>query len=93
MNKNELIEAVAAQTFAKKADTRIMLDVLLREIRAAVRRGEPVRLGGFGTFEPVHRAARLARNPRTGEPVPMFGRTVPRFRPSPLFREAVETGE
>jgi DNA-binding protein HU-beta len=65
---------------------------VLGEITAALAAGEKVTLVGFGSFEPVARGARTARNPRTGETVPVAATTVPRFHPGAGLRTAVDGG-
>lgn len=64
MNKQELIDAVAAQTGASKAQTGETLDTLLEVIKKAVSKGDSVQLIGFGSFGSGKRAARTGRNPR-----------------------------
>lgn len=69
------------------------VDAVLHEITAALVAGERVALTGFGTFEPVARPARTARNPRTGEAVQVPAATVARFRPGAGLRGALLTGD
>lgn len=89
MNKADLVAAVAATTGQAKKAVSSVVDASLAEITSALAREEPVRLSGFGTFEVRKRAARTARNPRTGAPVPLAARLAPTFRPSPALRNAV----
>lgn len=90
MNKADLISAVSAGTGETKKVIADVVDATLAEVSSALAHGESVRLSGFGTFEVRERAARTARNPRTGEPVPLPARRAPTFRPSPALRESVE---
>ena len=88
MNKIQLIDALAERV----GDRRIAaaaVDGLLDTIVETVRSGESVALTGFGVFEPRARAARTARNPRTGAAVAVPATTVPAFRPGAGFRAAV----
>ncbi|MFN2479389.1 MAG: HU family DNA-binding protein [Pseudonocardiaceae bacterium] len=62
-----------------------VVDVVVRAVNA----GDKVTITGFGVFEKRARAARTARNPRTGEAVTIQQTDVPAFRPSALFREVV----
>ena len=89
MNKADLISAVATVTGETKKVVADVVDATLAEVSSALADGESVRLSGFGTFEVRHRAARTARNPRTGEPVPLAARRAPTFRPSPALRSIV----
>src|SRR5262249_29731041 len=68
VNKAELIDALAARLGDKKS-AATALDAVLAEIQTAVTKGDKVAITGFGVFEKRLRAARTARNPRTGEPV------------------------
>jgi DNA-binding protein HU-beta len=65
------------------------VDGLLDTIVAAVGAGDSVSITGFGVFEPRARAARVARNPRTGAAVDVAATTVPAFRPGAAFRAVV----
>jgi DNA-binding protein HU-beta len=91
VNKAELIEALAARLGDKKA-ANAALDAVLQEIQNAVTKGERVAITGFGVFEKRVRAARTARNPRTGEAVKVKKTSVPAFRPGAGFRELVASG-
>lgn len=92
MNKAELIEALTARLGDKRAASDA-LDAVLAEIQAAVTKGEKVSITGFGVFEKRVRAARMARNPRTGEAVRVKKTSVPAFRPGAGFKETVAAGK
>ena len=92
MNKAELIEALAGRLGDKRSATSA-LDAVLAEIQAAVAKGDKVAITGFGVFEKRVRAARTARNPRTGEAVKVKKTSVPAFRPGAGFRELVASGK
>ncbi len=89
MNKAQLVDAVAAATDMTKKSVADVLDAVLHEIMSAVKRGETVTITGFGTFRSVHQAASVKRNPKTGEPVNVPAKNVPRFRAGKAFREMV----
>lgn len=89
MNKTELIELVAKETGKSKTEAGQMVDVVLGEIAGALQRGEKVTLFGFGNFEVRERAARLGRNPKTGETVHVEAKRVPAFKPGKRLKEAV----
>lgn len=78
MNKTELVDAVAESAGVSKADVDRMLKALEEVVEKTVAKGDgKVTLPGFVTFELTHRAARTARNPRTGEPIDIpAGRAV-----------------
>ncbi len=88
MNKAQLIDALAERLGDRKlaaAAVAGLVDVVIRTVGA----GERVTITGFGVFEKRARAARTARNPRTGQAVPVQQTDVPAFRPGTLFREVV----
>jgi DNA-binding protein HU-beta len=92
VNKGELIEALSARLGDKRAATRA-LDAVLTEIQNTVTKGGKVAITGFGIFEKKVRAARTARNPRTGEAVKVKKTSVPAFRAGTGFRELVASGK
>ena len=71
MNKSELINAVAEKAALSKKDSEAAVTAALDAISAALADGEEVRLVGFGTFEVKRREARMGRNPKTKEPIPI----------------------
>ncbi|MGH3832425.1 MAG: HU family DNA-binding protein [Pseudonocardiaceae bacterium] len=88
MNKAQLIDALAERLGDKKvaaAAVAGLVDVVIQAVKA----GDKVTITGFGVFEKRARAARVARNPRTGEAVALAPTEVPAFRPGTLFREVV----
>jgi DNA-binding protein HU-beta len=91
MNKAELIESIGGRLGDRKAATAA-LDAVLAEIQNAVTKGDKVSITGFGVFERRERAARTARNPRTGEAVKVKKTAVPAFRPGAGFKELVAVG-
>ena len=72
MNKAELIEKVATEAGMTKAQTEKILDCTIDNIRKSVKKGDEVKLVGFGTFIKAKRKARTGRNPQTGEIVSWF---------------------
>jgi DNA-binding protein HU-beta len=92
VNKAELIDALAARLGDKKTASSA-LDAVLAEIQTAVTKGDRVAITGFGVFEKRVRAARTARNPRTGESVKVKKTSVPAFRPGQSFKEQVASGK
>jgi DNA-binding protein HU-beta len=92
VNKAELIEALTGRLGDRKSATAA-LDAVLAEIQNAVTKGDKVSITGFGVFEKRIRAARTARNPRTGESVKVKKTSVPAFRPGASFKELVAAGK
>jgi DNA-binding protein HU-beta len=91
VNKAELIDALAVRLGDKKS-AGAALDAVLAEIQAAVTKGDKVAITGFGVFEKRVRAARTARNPRTGETVKVKKTSVPAFRAGASFKDQVASG-
>src|SRR5215472_3028008 len=94
VNKTELIDAIAGhpQVVDKKTAAAV-LEATLTEIQNAVTKGDKVSLTGFGVFEKRARAARMARNPRTGEAVRVKKTAIPAFRAGAGFKDMVASGK
>lgn len=86
MNKAELIELVAGSTETTKAHTERILDATIDVIRRSVKKGEEVKLVGFGTFTKQKRKARKGRNPQTGKEIKIPAAWYPKFRPGSEFK-------
>ena len=80
MNKAELIETLANETKLTKAQTERMLDATLECIKKTVKKGDEVKLVGFGTFTKAKRKARMGRNPQTGKSIKIPASWFPKFR-------------
>lgn len=89
MNKAELIDAVAAKTSTDKKSTGAVIETMVDTVLRAVATGERVAITGFGVFEKRERAARTARNPRTGVAIRLKKTSVPAFRPGQGFKDVV----
>ncbi len=89
MNKAELIDAVAAKTAVDKKSTGAVVEAMVDAVLRAVASGERVAITGFGVFEKRARAARTARNPRTGVAIRLKKTSVPAFRPGQGFKDVV----
>ncbi|MCI0590826.1 MAG: HU family DNA-binding protein [Gammaproteobacteria bacterium] len=89
MNKSELIDVVAQSADISKAAASRALDAALDTITGALRRGDPVTLVGFGTFNVRQRAARSGRNPRTGQTIFIKASKNPSFKPGKALKDAI----
>ncbi len=89
MNKAELIDAVADKTAVDKKSTGAVVEAMVDTVLRAVASGERVAITGFGVFEKRARAARTARNPRTGVAIRLKKTSVPAFRPGQGFKDVV----
>ena len=88
MNKGDLISAVAASTGSSKADAGRAVDAVTSAIAGELGSGGSVSLVGFGTFSVSHRAARMGRNPATGEAIQINASNVPKFKAGKAFKAA-----
>jgi integration host factor subunit beta len=83
MLKSHLVERIAAQNrHLYERDAANIIDAILREIVAALRRGDRVELRGFGVFSVRNRHARVGRDPKTGAHVAIDQKFAPFFKPS-----------
>ncbi|WP_221793565.1 HU family DNA-binding protein [Aquisediminimonas sediminicola] len=89
MNKQELIGAVAEATGLTKTDAGKAVEGVFDAITGALKKGDEVRLVGFGTFAVTKRKASTGRNPRTGEPMNISASTQPKFKPGKGLKDAV----
>ena len=89
MNKGELIESVAAAADLSRADATKAVDAVLGSVTQTLAGGGSVALVGFGTFSVKSRAARMGRNPRTGEPIQIKASNVPGFKAGKALKDAV----
>ncbi|MBN3754735.1 HU family DNA-binding protein [Paraburkholderia sp. Tr-20389] len=89
MNKQDLIDAVAAETGSSKAAAADTLDALIGAITTAVTQGETVQLIGFGSFSTGQRAARVGRNPSTGEEIQIAAAKTVKFTAGKAFKDAL----
>lgn len=89
MNKTELIAAVAEKADLSKKDAEAAITAAVEAITGALIEGEKVRLVGFGSFEVKTRAARVGRNPKTGEEIPISEARLPVFKAGKALKDAV----
>jgi DNA-binding protein HU-beta len=89
MNKAELIDELTQKLNTDRRQATEAVENVVDTIVRAVNRGESVTITGFGVFEQRRRAARVARNPRTGETVKVRPTSVPAFRPGAQFKAIV----
>ena len=80
MNKSDLIDAVAKQADLSKTKAQEALEAVLSSIKGTLKKGDDVRLVGFGTFSVSKRAATTGRNPRTGEKINIPASKRPTFK-------------
>ncbi|MDR3654324.1 MAG: HU family DNA-binding protein [Mycobacterium sp.] len=89
MNKAELIDVLTQKLGSDRRHATAAVENVVDTIVRAVHKGDSVTITGFGVFEQRRRAARVARNPRTGETVKVRPTSVPAFRPGAQFKAVV----
>ncbi len=93
MNKAELIDVLTEKLGTDRRTASEAVEHVVDTIVRAVHAGESVTITGFGVFEQRRRAARVARNPRTGETVKVKPTSVPAFRPGAQFKALIAGGQ
>ena len=89
MNKSELVDSIAAKAGLSKADAGRALDAFVGSVTKALKKGDTVSLVGFGTFSVRKRAARMGRNPRTGQSIKIAASKNPAFKAGKALKDAV----
>jgi DNA-binding protein HU-beta len=90
MNKQDLIARIVKDTGVTKVTAGKMLDSTVDFIGKALKKGDTFAIVGFGTFKTSIRKARVARNPRTGAPIKIAKRRVPRFTAGKSLKDLVK---
>ncbi len=90
MNKAQLAERVHEKVGGTKADAERAVEAMIDSITKSLVNDEQVSIAGLGIFEAKMRAARTARNPRTGEPIEVPAMRVPKFRAAKALKDAVK---
>ena len=88
MNRAELVEWISEDMETTKADANRFLDCFIDAVSSNLRKGDGIRLAGFGSFSAKKRNARMGRNPQTGEDIKIPARWVPVFKPGAHLKEA-----
>jgi DNA-binding protein HU-beta len=89
MNKADLINHVAATADLSRSSAGDAVEAVIAGITETLADGDSVNIIGFGTFSVVARAARTARNPRTGEAIQVAASNAPKFKAGKALKDAV----
>ncbi|MFQ5438491.1 MAG: integration host factor subunit alpha [Paracoccaceae bacterium] len=92
LTRMDLSEAVFNAVGLSRNESADLVESVLRHMSDALAAGENVKISSFGTFGIRDKTARIGRNPKTGEEVPIHPRRVLTFRPSHLMKDRVATG-
>jgi integration host factor subunit beta len=91
MTRSDLVELLAARFYQlTPRDVDFAVTTILEAMNNAMVRGHRIEVRGFGSFSVMHRASRLGRNPRSGDPVDIPQKRVPHFKPGKALRAAVD---
>ena len=93
MNRRELVLALAERTETDRRTADAALQAFIDTVTEAVAKGDPVRITGFAKFARIDRAARMGRNPATGETIRIKAKRVARITPLKDFKDAALTGK
>jgi integration host factor subunit alpha len=89
MTKADLIELVYERVGCSKKEAGEVVEEVFAIVRECLRRGEKVKISGFGTLAVNQKRARLGRNPQTGEAITIKPRAVFSFKPSEILKDRV----
>jgi len=92
LTRMDLSEAIFREVGLSRNDSAQLVESVLDHMSDALVRGEQVKISSFGTFSVRSKSARIGRNPKTGQEVPINPRRVLTFRPSHLMKDRVATG-
>ena len=89
MNKAEFVSAVADASDMSKVDAAKAVEAVIEVVKKALKKGDQVSLVGFGTFVVRKRAARMGRNPRTGQQIKIKASKNPSFKAGKALKDAI----
>ncbi len=92
LTRMDLSEAVFNEVGLSRHESAALVESVLEHMSGALAAGNQVKISSFGTFSVRDKSARVGRNPKTGEEVPILPRRVLTFRPSHLMKERVADG-
>jgi integration host factor subunit alpha len=92
LTRMDLADAVHDEVGLSRNESAELVESVLTHISDSLANGDDVKISSFGTFSIRDKAARIGRNPKTGEEVPITPRRVLSFRPSHLMKDRVAAG-
>ncbi|MEL7115858.1 MAG: integration host factor subunit alpha [Pseudomonadota bacterium] len=92
LTRMDLSEAVFRSVGLSRNESAQLVESVLEHMSDALVAGESVKISSFGTFSVRNKTARVGRNPKTGQEVPISPRRVLTFRPSHLMKDRVAAG-
>jgi DNA-binding protein HU-beta len=91
MNTTEMIKVVASECGFSQVDTKKIVQALFKELSVALKKGDDVRISGFGTFYGRKREASVGRNPQTGKPIDIKAALQAKFRAAKELKEVMNS--
>lgn len=92
LTRSDLSEAVYREVGLSRNESADLVESILQYVSDALVKGETVKISSFGTFSVREKGARIGRNPKTGEEVPIEPRRVLVFRPSHILKDKINEG-
>ena len=92
LTRMDLSEAVFREVGLSRNESADLVESVLKHLSDSLVDGEQVKISSFGTFSVREKSARIGRNPKTGDEVPIHPRRVLTFRPSHLMKDRVASG-
>ncbi|MEM7270056.1 MAG: integration host factor subunit alpha [Pseudomonadota bacterium] len=92
LTRSDLSEAVYREVGLSRTESADLVESILTHLSDALVAGETVKISSFGTFSVREKGARMGRNPKTGEEVPIEPRRVLVFRPSHILKDKINEG-
>lgn len=89
-NKAQLVDELHAALGGTRVSAEQAMETLINAITSALKKGDEVSIAGLGIFSVKQRKSRVARNPRTGEPITVPAMKVPKFRAAKALKDAVK---
>jgi DNA-binding protein HU-beta len=89
MNKGQLVDAISRDARITKTQAQDALDAFVKNVQSSLKRSDKVTIVGFGTFSASNRAARMGRNPQTGQPIKIAAKRVAKFSAGKALKDAI----
>jgi len=93
MTKEDMVKLVAERFEIKTRESKDLVETVINMIKSTLASGEDLKISGFGNFVVNQKKDRKGRNPQTGESITIEARRVITFRPSPVLKNAINSGE
>lgn len=90
LTKADMVDKLFDELGLNKREAKEIVEMFFEEVRAALTRGEQVKLSGFGNFDLRNKNMRPGRNPKTGKEIPITARRVVTFRSGQKLKARIE---